>query len=68
MKMYLVCDVGKQWRLGLSKPKWRNNRFGFNMEADDVSICTTSAHDIVSELGHDPLKFKPGEYLEADVT
>ncbi len=68
MKMYLACDVGKQWRIGLSKPKWRNRRFGFEMETNDVSICTDSAYDIISELGHNPDKFKVGEYLEADVT
>ena len=68
MKMYLACDVGKQWRVGLSKPRWRSSRFGFEMESDDVSICTEVAEYMVEQLGFNPDKMKAGEWLECDLT
>jgi len=68
MKQYILLDKDKQWRVSLIKPKWRNRSYGFEWHGRSMGICAAAAHHMVRELGHDPAKFKVGEYLECDVS
>ncbi len=68
MKVYIARDVNISWRIQISKPKWKNNDFGWDTGIDSTSVCRDTAEKIVTALGFDHTTFTPGDYLEADLT
>jgi len=68
MKLYIMLDKDNSWRVGIDVPKWRNNRYGFELTFNSTGICWSAASKMLDDLGHNADKFKAGEYLECDVS